>query len=403
MNPPLHVLLVPDVPYWICGTIARAIATHTPGIDATICSGPILRALPKLEAYAGHFDVVHFLTPQDANKTIDAFRGRIATVATIHHMQDASSTRGVDRADAVMTASRQWYSRLRALGVAEEKLAIVPYGIDMGIFRPPTVEEKPAIRAALGLDPERFTIGFVGKRSSDAGGRKGTDTFVKGIQVLLGQVHVPQVLIIGPGWAEFVASLAASGVHCLWKPFVVGEAEFATLYRAMDAYWCTSTIEGGPVPVLEAMASGVCCLATEVGMVPEVIRNDENGFLLPFDDATAFAERTVTLMGDPSRCASVARAAAATIGDGYRWEQSARHATNLYVTALKNFSTRTDRVAPYAPLKPWPEAWIAVEERRMTEDFIRDAHHPPGATGRLWRQFKNSRWVRNWAALMSLR
>ncbi len=403
MNKPIRVLLVPDVPYWICGTIARAIATHTPGIDATICSGPILRALPKLEAYAGHFDVVHFLTPQDANKTIDTFCGRIATVATIHHVQDESTTGSVDRADAVMTASRQWYSRLCALGVAEAKLAIVPYGIDTGIFRPPTVEEKPQIRAGLGLDPERFTIGFVGKRSSDAGGRKGTDTFVKGIQVLLGQGHVPQVLIIGPGWAEFVASLSASGVQCLWQPFVAGEAEFAALYHAMDIYWCTSTIEGGPVPVLEAMASGVCCLATEVGMVPEVIRNGENGFLLPFHDAPAFAERMAALMVDRVHCELIAHAAAATISDGYRWEQSALHATELYATALKNFSARIDRVASSTSLRPWPEAWIAEEERRMTDDFIRDAYHPPGVAGRLWRQARNSRWARNWTTRLSLR
>lgn len=403
MKQPLRVLLVPDVPYWICGTIARAIATHTPGIDATICSGPVLRALPRLGNYIGHFDVVHFLTPQDANKTIDAFCGRIATVATIHHVQDTSSTGSVDRADAVMTASRQWYSRLRALGVTEEKLAIVPYGIDSAIFHPPAAEERRAVRAGLGLHSEVFTIGLVGKRSSDAGGRKGTDTFIKGIETLARDGHAPQLLIIGPGWAEFVASLSASGLRCVWKPFVVGEAEFAALYHAMDAYWCTSTIEGGPVPVLEALASGVCCLATEVGMVSEVIRNGENGFLLPFDDATAFAERTVALMGDPSGCASVARAAAATIGDGYRWEQSARHATNLYATALKNFSTRTDRFAPCAPLGPWPEAWIAAEERRMTDDFIRDAHHPPGATGHLWRQIRNSRWVRKCAARMNLR
>ncbi|MBL7647397.1 MAG: glycosyltransferase family 4 protein [Candidatus Hydrogenedentes bacterium] len=402
MNQPLRVLLVPDVPYWICGTIARAIATHTPGIDATLCSGPVLRALPGLERYAGHFDLAHFLTPQDANKTIDAFCGRIATVTTIHHVQGASSMGSVDRADAVMTASRQWYGRLCESGVDEQKLAIVPYGIQAETFRPPAVEEKPAIRAALGLDPGCFTIGFVGKRSSDAGGRKGTDTFVKGMRVLLGMGHVPQVLIVGPGWGEFIASLSSSGVQCLWKPFVVGEAEFAALYRAMDVYWCTSTIEGGPVPVLEAMASGVCCLSTQVGMVPEAIRNGENGFLLPFDDAPAFAACTATLMGDPTRCASIARAAVTTIINGYRWEQSALHATELYATAFNNFSNRIDRVSPSTPLRPWPAAWIAAEERRMTEDFIHDAHHPPGATGRLWRQIRNSRWVRNWSARISL-
>lgn len=403
MNKPIRVLLVPDVSYWICGTIARAIAAHAPGVEATICSGRVLRSLPDRAALAGHFDVVHFLTPQDANKTIESFRGRVTTVTTIHHVQDDSSIRSVAASDAVVTASRQWHERLRGLGVLEEKLAIVPYGIDTTIFRPTSTEGKRAIREGLGLSRDRFTIGFVGKRSSDAGGRKGTDTFVKGIQELARAGQPIQVLVIGPGWESFSASLRAAGVPCVWKPFVIGEKEFATMYHAMDAYGCTSTIEGGPVPVLEAMASGVCCVATAVGMVPELIRDGENGYLIPFDDPTTFAARVSTLIADPERCATLGTVAADTMSAGYRWEQSAVHATALYEQALRNFAARTDRVSVPAPPKPWPAAWIAAEEQRLTDGFVREAHNPPGITGRAWRSFRNIHWVRTVAVWMRMR
>lgn len=403
MNEPLRVLLVPDVPYWICGTIARAIAAHAPGIEATICSGRVLRSLPNPAGLAGHFDVVHFLTPQDANKSMDTFCGRVATVATIHHVQDESSTQSVARADGVMTASQQWYGHLRALGVAAEKLSIVPYGINPAVFRPSCGDERNAARARLGLLAERFTIGFVGKRSSDAGGRKGTDTFVNGIQELARAGHAIQVLVIGPGWDSFASSLRNTGVSCVWKPFVVGDREFAAMYHAMDAYWCTSAIEGGPVPVLEAMASGLCCLATDVGMVSELVRDGENGFLMPFNDAGAFADCTAALMNDQARCVAVARSAAETIRSGYRWEQSAAHSTALYAMARRNFSARTDRLAITDARQPWPAAWIASEEERLTRNFLRDAHHPPNALGRAWRDISDNRWVRKASAWIRMR
>jgi glycosyltransferase involved in cell wall biosynthesis len=391
----LRVLLVPDVPYWICGTIARAIAAHAPGIEATICSGRLLRSLPNLKSHAGHFDVVHFLTPQDANKSLETFRGRIATVTTIHHVQDESSLRSVPASDMVMTASQQWYGRLVELGVAKEKLAIVPYGIDTDLFRPTSVPAKRALRERLGLDRDRFTVGFVGKRSSDAGGRKGTDVFVEGIRLLAQRGEKLQVLVIGPGWESFSASLRDLGVPCVWKPFVLGETDFAAVYHAMDVYGCTSTIEGGPVPVLEAMASGLCCLATAVGMVPELICDGKNGVRIPFDDSQAFAVRVADLIADPVRCAAWGAAAAATIRTGYRWEQSARHAVALYERARCNFAARQDLKVSSSCFRAWPAAWIEDEERRLTEDFIRDAHHPPAAMGRVWRTLRDSRWTRS--------
>lgn len=51
-------------------------------------------------------------------------------------------------------------------------------------------------------------------------------------------------------------------------------------YNTLDCYVCFSLFEGGPLPVLEAMACGIPCISTPVGQVPEVIQNNENGFIV---------------------------------------------------------------------------------------------------------------------------
>jgi glycosyltransferase involved in cell wall biosynthesis len=85
------------------------------------------------------------------------------------------------------------------------------------------------------------------------------------------------------------------------------------LYHALDFYWVTSRIEGGPVPLLEAMSSEVCCLSTNVGLAREVVEHDVNALLLSMNDAGAFAEATLALWNDPERRAILGRAARETM------------------------------------------------------------------------------------------
>ncbi len=395
---PLRVLLVPDATYWICGTIARAYARHNPEIDARICSGKVLRSLPNIQQYLGHFDLVHFLTPHDANKNLADFQGRVATVTTIHHVQDERNTHSVAVSDGVMTASMQWHTRLKAMGVPGEKITVVPYGVDTTVFRPRSAEDRIACRSALGLPDDTFVVGFVAKRSSDAHGRKGTDVFIRGIHRLAESMPNLHVLIVGPGWEGVATKLARHGVVCVRKPFIVEEEAFAQVYAAMDVYWCTSTIEGGPVPVLEAMASGVCCLATEAGMVPDIVNSGENGFILPFDDDGAFARHTQVLANDGGLRDSVGVAAACMIRKSFDWSISARRVLPLYEKSYAHFVERFKSIArSTATVPPWPEKWIAAEEEALAVRFLRDAQHPPLAFTKKLRQLAENRWVRSWS------
>ncbi len=399
-----RILLVPDVPYWICGTIARAYVKHNPQLDMCICSGRVLRTLPEVASHADRFDVVHFLTPHDANKSQTDFRGRVATVSTIHHVQDASNLNSVAEADAVMTGSTQWQGRLQEAGVDPEKLAVVPYGVDTTIFYPRSPGERRQLRQEQDIADDTFVVGFVGKRSSDAHGRKGTDVFLRGIGLLAQQGFPVHVVLIGPGWEQVAGELAAQGVGCTRKPFVTDEREFAAAYALMDAYWCTATIEGGPVPVLEAMASGVCVLATAVGMVPDVMDSDAVGRILPFNDAEAFARETAHLQNDAVLRRAMGAAAAQRIREHFDWSHTAPGVIPLYEMAQRNFRAAHPELVPSeGPCPPWPAEWIAREEARLTKRFLQDAHHPPSALIRQLRKVTESRWAAAWLRSRSLR
>jgi glycosyltransferase involved in cell wall biosynthesis len=70
------------------------------------------------------------------------------------------------------------------------------------------------------------------------------------------------------------------------------------LFRAADASLLPSAWENFPHTVVESLAVGTPVIATEVGGVPEVVRDGRNGLLVPPEDPTALAEAIDRLLGD---------------------------------------------------------------------------------------------------------
>ena len=88
-----------------------------------------------------------------------------------------------------------------------------------------------------------------------------------------------------------------------------------TLYRAADAALSTSAWENLPHSVVEALAVGTPVVATAVGGVPEVVRNGENGLLVPAGDVDSIAGAIGRLAGDEALRAALAAQAADSVAD----------------------------------------------------------------------------------------
>jgi glycosyltransferase involved in cell wall biosynthesis len=87
------------------------------------------------------------------------------------------------------------------------------------------------------------------------------------------------------------------------------------LFRGADAAILTSAWENLPHSILEALAVGTPVIATAVGGVPEVVRDGENGLLVPSGNVEAIAAAIDRLCANPTLRASLAAAAAPSVAD----------------------------------------------------------------------------------------
>ncbi len=85
------------------------------------------------------------------------------------------------------------------------------------------------------------------------------------------------------------------------------------LFRAADASLLTSSWENFPHTVVEALAAGTPVIATAVGGVPELVRDGENGLLVPAGDHDALAAAIRRLIGEPGLRKRLAAAAAPSV------------------------------------------------------------------------------------------
>ena len=236
-----------------------------------------------------------------------------------------------------MTISTEWYNYLVSVGLPESKLGLVPFGIDMQVFYPSTAEQRLKIRRSLNISKEAFLIGFSARRTSDSDQRKGIDCFVQALKFVKQRIPEVAAVIIGPGWQRLARELDSEGITCCLIPYQIDHEQIAKFYRAMDVFWVTARIEGGPVPLLEAMASGIPCVTTPVGFALDLIKNGHNGFMVPFDSPEKFATLSSRLQVNSELRKRLGMEARNTILQERTWSKSQEKLLELYELTLRNF------------------------------------------------------------------
>jgi glycosyltransferase involved in cell wall biosynthesis len=129
----------------------------------------------------------------------------------------------------------------------------------------------------------------------------------------------------------------------------VPPSEISRYYADSDIYLQAPSIDNMPLSVLEAFASGLPVVSTNVGGIPSILRDGVDGLLVPHDDHEALAAATMRLLDDPDIARNLATSARATLAT-YQWPV----VRDGWLRAYRGVSPGVARNAAAHPVSPAP-------------------------------------------------
>lgn len=219
------------------------------------------------------------------------------------------------RTDLVLCNAEAGRAAHQRLGYRPARWQVVPNGVDLERFRP-RPDERAAIRDELGVNDEHFVVGMCARVDP----MKDHATFVKAAAAFAGTAPEARFVLIGAGTDEpgsaLERTIAAAGLSDRFVRLGV-RRDMDRLHAALDVATLSSAFgEGFSNVLVEAMACGVPCVATDVGDSAAIV--GETGFIVPPGDAEALAAAWAQLRGE-GRNGFAARGASALqrVGDRY--------------------------------------------------------------------------------------
>jgi len=245
----------------------------------------------------------------------------------------------VHRLRKVVVSCRISERALTQGGIPADKLELIPLGVDLERFVPPTPEQRRAARHQLSIPEDAVCIGSFQKDGTGWGEGlepkwiKGPDVLVDVISRLAQSTRIV-TLLTGPARGYVKQGLTNAGVpyvHRILKRY----HDIVTCYHAADLCVIPSRCEGGPKALLESWATGVPVVSTRVGMSADLIEHSVNGMLAEVDDAQALADHARRLIEDAS-LRDACRFAALEQVKPYAWPLIAeQYYRGLYRTVLE--------------------------------------------------------------------
>jgi len=166
-----------------------------------------------------------------------------------------------------------------------ERFHVIPLGFDLRPFQDCEVH-RGRLRKELGLGPEAKLVAIIGRMVPV----KDHATFVAAAQILAQRRPEVHFVFVGGGSLEeqIRADVRRRGLDER-SHFLGWRDDLPVIYADLDVAALSSVNEGTPVSIIEAIASGLPVVATQVGGVPDVLRNGARGSLVPPRDPQAMA------------------------------------------------------------------------------------------------------------------
>ena len=289
-KPRRKIAVIVDRPGWAFDNIAGQIVKNMSGeFDVKVIYQCDYSNVAQILMLAEECELIHFLWRPIAScfyneETLSYIRSlrlspeefrkryvdeKTVSVAVYDHLMldeaetDSHYTRDLFSSDTSLvnkycvSSRKLWDIYQKDSRIAMKPSAIVSDGVDLELFRP----EK--LRRLSEISGRTVKIGWTGNSKWVAGDLKGINTVIKPAIEQLRQEGYPVELV------------TSDRENCM-----IPHDEMPQYYNGLDLYVCASLFEGTPNPILEAMACGLPVISTDVGIVPEVLGEQQKRFIL---------------------------------------------------------------------------------------------------------------------------
>jgi colanic acid/amylovoran biosynthesis glycosyltransferase len=204
-----------------------------------------------------------------------------------------------------------------------EKFEIGPLGVDPQLFTP-----RP-FRSA----PDTFEILCVGRLVPS----KGQYVLVSAVSRLVKSTPNLRLRLVGDGPDREGLERAIAAANLSRHVFLEGSVNqdrIRDYYRQADIFALASFAEGVPVVLMEAMAMEIPCVSTFVAGIPELIRSEIDGILVPPSDDSALASAIKRLIDDSSLRHRLGIAARRRVMDKYNLDHNVTHLAEIFADRI---------------------------------------------------------------------
>ncbi|MFH1006398.1 MAG: glycosyltransferase family 4 protein [Candidatus Latescibacterota bacterium] len=184
---------------------------------------------------------------------------------------------------------------------------VIPNGIAPD---PPNVSVRAELRKVWGIAEEEIVVGSVGRLVS----QKGYRVLLDAVPGIVNQHPRCRFVLVGAGRERAFLEGRARDLGIASRVHFAGETDRPTeAISAMDLFVLPSLFEPFGQVLLEAMSLSKAIVATEVGGIPEVVEHGKSALLVPPENPECLAQAICSLLADPDRAATLARAGCARV------------------------------------------------------------------------------------------
>jgi len=199
--------------------------------------------------------------------------------------------------DAVITVSEFIRDLAVRGGVPREHIEVIPDGIELPATLP-SAADRARLRKAWQIEEGNFVVGQLGALSAE----KGQEVAVAALGRLADKLPHVRLVLAGEGMDAAQGPVAAMIEPWRERIRLLGNVtDLADFFPGLDLFLMPSKSEGLGSSALWAMAYGLPVIASRVGGLPEVVAENETGWLVAPDSAEALAEAILVAASDLGR------------------------------------------------------------------------------------------------------